>query len=287
MSMILPGAARGNSSMRALGLASLGAAFLASGSALAGAAPVDWNLSLGTGYGWIHVPPANWSVQPFTAEGHIGTIVGNFGVAADAWGETVKYKYPGGITSSAEVGGLGIHANRRWADGLFGGLVSLGISPNGYNATMLNTALEGQQDFGPVTLGAQAGYTQTVGGGTANFTLQDPKALYAHGIARWFINDRLMLAGDIGATSFSDSTGVDGHSLRWGARLEYKPASLPVSLSLSYMGFGWHQPGYDESTNILLVGLTFLDSKESLAQRYRGPAGLDDLNPLYGVNFPP
>jgi hypothetical protein len=35
-----------------------------------------------------------------------------------------------------------------------------------------------------------------------------------------------------------------------------------------------------------LIGVTLIAGDKSLAARYRGAAGLDDRNPLYGVDFP-
>jgi hypothetical protein len=162
--------------------------------------------------------------------------------------------------------------------------------PEGYRATFLNTAVEAQKDFGRVTLGVQAGYVQTISpSGKANASLTDPDGWYVHGVARWFPSDNLMVAGDFGYAWYTAAFNQTANVARWGARLEYKMPSAAMAAFVAYHGYRWEQGGgiSDGAADIhaVTVGLTFIGNGETLAARYRGPAGLDDRNPTYGVNY--
>lgn len=222
-----------------------------------------------------------WYIGVLAGEAHVGAIRGSMGISADVWAGRAHYAFVNDTTTTASVLGAGVHVNKRFDDGLFGGLVSVGASPNGYNATFLNTALEAQKDFGRLTVGAQAGYTQTLASTTAMYSLQAPDAWYAHGVARWFATDNLMLAGDLGYAGFTDANSADGDAWRWGARLEYKLRSAPVSAFVAYQGVHWRQPGMTAYLHGVMVGVSLIGGDETLAARYRGPAGLEDRNPFY------
>jgi hypothetical protein len=153
---------------------------------------------------------------------------------------------------------------------------------------LLNTAVEARKDFGAFTIAAQGGYVQTIATvSPSSYSLASPNAWYVHGIARWFPTDNVMLSGDLGYAGFADSGSASGNTLRWGGRLEYKLSAAPVSFFLDYQGDRWDQPGAQSVGQTLQVGLTLLGGNHSLAERYRGAAGLDDRNPLFGVNFVP
>jgi hypothetical protein len=216
---------------------------------------------------------------------HVGTVVGNVGIQGDVWGGTSTYSSLWGdvVTSNA---GAGLHINRRGPSGLIGGTVSLGVSPGGYDETFVNAAIDGRYDIGNVSLSGQAGYTTAVSrSGTAtNFSLQAPDSWYGHAIARWFANDNLMLAAEGGYANFADAVST-GHVWRWGLRAEYKPAAAPFSAFAAYRGHEWTQPPSTVNVHSALVGLTFIAGDETLANRYRGAASLEDYNIFYGVNW--
>lgn len=222
-----------------------------------------------------------WDIGALAGEAHVGILRGSLGISADVWGGRVNYTFFDDTTTTASFLGAGVHVNKRFDGGLFGALVSIGASPNGYNATFLNTALEAQKDFGNFTLGAQAGYTQTIASDPPAYSLNAPDAWYAHGIARWFATDNLMLAGDFGYSGFTDSASTDGDAWRWGARLEYKLQSAPVSAFVAYQGVYWRQPGITADTHGVMIGVSLLAGDTTLAARYRGPTGLEDRNPFY------
>lgn len=235
----------------------------------------------------LRLAPIRGAINLIAAEARVGAVVGSLGIEGEVWGGRLGYTFSNGTSTTASYAGLGMHVNHRWNDGLVGGLVSFGISPNGYNATFLNTALEAQKDFGRLTLVGQAGYTQTLStSGVAPYSLAGPVGWYAHGIARWFSNDDLMFAGDIGYAGFSDSNGETGDVWRWGARVEHRLSSAPVSAFVAYQGFRWRQSSMMATTHVIMGGLTLIVGDPTLMERYRGPADLDDRNPFYGVNNP-
>lgn len=247
------------------------------------------NASLATGMGRSFYDLAQpWSIDPVVGEAHVGALIGSFGIQADLWGGADKYVYFDGDSPSARYFGAGLHLNARSADGLIGGLVSVGVTPDGYNATMLNTAIEAQRNLGNFTLGAQAGYTQTLETrAKSNFTMSEPEGWYVHGIARWFAGANLMVAGDAGYSGLSDANDDHADAWRWGARIEYKPDAIPVSGFLAYQGYDWRQSGSTSVAHVFLVGVSLIGGDNSLAARYRGAAALDDRNILYGVNYAP
>lgn len=217
-------------------------------------------------------------------EAHAGKVTDGFGIQGDFWIGRVSYNVSGGPAYNT---GLGVHLNKQTDHGLVGGLVSVGLSPGGYNDTFINAALEAQHDFGQVTIGGQAGYTAAITRKNAShFSLLSPDGWYGHAIGRWFATDDFMLAGDVGYGVFADTTGTTGNFFRWGARLEYKLEAAPVSFFVNYRGYTWTQTTFTGGAHAGLVGVTFIAGDQTLAARYRGAAGLDDRNPFYGVDFP-
>jgi hypothetical protein len=264
------------------------------GDRLAGSTPIvpsalSANVSVYAGAGRTSpVGSDPWDIATVAGEIHVGARIGTLGIQGDLWGGDVRYTFADDSVRRAQYAGTGIHVNLRLDDGMIGGLISVGVSPGGYNATFLNTALEAQTDFGSFTLGAQAGYTQTVStSATSAFSLEAPDSWYVHGIARWFANEDLMLSGDAGLAGFSDSVGQSGDVWRWGGRLEHKLNSTPVSIFVAYQGYRWSQQSMLGVMHGVMVGLTLIGGDDSLAARYRGTAGLDDRNIFYGVNNPP
>ena len=136
------------------------------------------NLSL-TGYGAVVSPVGadTWDIAAISGLAQVGVLRGSMGISADVWGGHAHYTFFDDSTTSASFLGAGVHVNKRFDDGLFGALVSVGASPDGYNATFLNTALEAEKNFGRFTLGAQAGYTQTIASSTASYSLNAPAGL--------------------------------------------------------------------------------------------------------------
>lgn len=222
-----------------------------------------------------------WTFNTFGAEARVGAVNGTTGIQGDLWGSTTNYSFGGNLSFLA----AGLHINHRTADGVFGGLISVATAPEGYRDNYLNTALEAQKDFGRLTLGVQGGYMQTIADtGASSASMDTPTAWHVHGIARWFTDDNLMFAGEGGYSWVNGAAGQSADVLRWGARLEYKAQAAPVSAFVSYQGYNWDQgPTLDGTIHSLTVGLSFIGRGESLAQRYRGAAGLDDRNPIFGV----
>jgi hypothetical protein len=259
---------------------------------LPGSAPIvpegfAFNASLSGQYGRGVVDADSWDIGMLNAEAHAGRIAGDFGLQADLWGGTATYFFSG-ATDTTGLAGVALHANKRTADGLFGALVSLGISPEGYRDLFGNVAIEARKDFGAFTLGGQAGYTAALTRTDASsFSLRSPSAWYGHAIGRWFATDDLMLAGDLGYATFRDVLGASGDTWSWGGRIERKFSSLPMSGFLGYRGYAWRQDATRASGHFAMVGVSFISADETLVERYRGAAGLDDRNIFYGTNFLP
>lgn len=264
---------------------------------MAGGAPimpgtVSYNATLygGVGHGdWTSVSTGSWNLAVVGAEGHAGKVSGNTGMQADLWGGASRYRTADDWTDSTYFFAAGAHLNKRSADGLVGGLVSIATAPAGYRDTLINVAAEGQKDLGGVTIGGQAGYLKTiVMHDWASGSLSAPGGWYLHGTARWFYDDNVMVAADAGYSSLTGAADQLAKVSRWGLRFEYKPESRPVSAFVAYQGYNWNQGSSGSAlVNTVMVGLTFIGNGETLKQRYRGPAGLADLNPIYGVNYAP
>ena len=95
-----------------------------------------------------------------------------------------------------------------------------------------------------------------------------------------------MLAGDLGYAGFTDSANTNGDVWRWGARLEYRLQSAPVSGFVAYQGAYWQQPTLAAYTHGVMIGVSLLAGDDTLAARYRGPTGLEDRNPFYSPTNP-
>jgi hypothetical protein len=262
-------------------------------SAMPGGAPVlpsgiSFNVSVygAAGTGKVTAgSTGSWNIDFYGAEAHAGMLNGTIGIQADVWGTATHYIDNNAINTYGHFLAAGLHINQRTDNGLVGAMFSVATAPEGYRATLVNAALEASRDFGRVTLGAQVGYTKTVAtNGVSAYSISGPSAVYADGVARWFPRDNLMLAGDLGYTAQNGQAGETADATRWGARVEWQPRTSPVSFFAAYQGYVWHQQ-YTAVVNAAVVGLTFTGGGETLIQRYRGPAGLADLNPVYGVNF--
>jgi hypothetical protein len=141
-------------------------------------------------------------------------------------------------------------------------------------------AVEGQLYMGNTTLYGQAGRVFSLGDCCGD----DPGIWYAALQGRYFITPNFAAIGDLGFAHFSEpSSGDTDNIFRWGAGLEYKPDTMPVSMFARYQG-EYHdvQSSWEFTVHEFLAGVKLFVNQPTLLANDRHGATLLDLNPQYG-----
>jgi hypothetical protein len=114
---------------------------------------------------------------------------------------------------------------------------------------------------------------------------------YLRGVIARYFAPNLVLSGNVGFDTYTDTTwgGTRSNGVVYGARLEYKPDTLPVSGFLGFQGWCWNGSNnfpdeWKGSESVFVVGLRALFNGSSL-QQMDMDVGLFDMNAAYGEVF--
>jgi hypothetical protein len=157
--------------------------------------------------------------------------------------------------------------------------------------TLGSVGLEAVYNLNNLRFYGQIGVSSGFSGSVADNAARD---WYARGITAYYFTPNFVLSGNLGYDAWSDKSdgGTTINSPIWGARLEYKPDSMPVSGFLAYAGRSWsgsnQGPGrWSIAENAVLVGIRVLfDSNgRTTLRQIEDSVGLSDMNPSYGDPF--
>jgi hypothetical protein len=204
---------------------------------------------------------------------------------ADLWATDWLEHKSDGSSNAWLIGGAAVHAS--WhpsAITLIGAFASYG--PNGENGTYDTLGVEAQHWMGDTRFYGQVGHLTEIDRYDAGFA-----DTYAEGVATHYINPNLSFAGFFGydRSTGGNSGGWVSDEWNWGARVEYKPAKLPVSLYATYQGFAMNgnwlasSNTYRAGDNEVTVGLRVpLGGGAGTLKSLDQTVGLTDMNPSYG-----
>lgn len=171
--------------------------------------------------------------------------------------------------------------------GQFGPFASLATSQS-LDGQYVNGGFEATHWAGNMRLYGQAGYTTAIGGAAGADGHHD---LYAAGVLSYYCRPNTAISGFLKVDHETGGDGSDTYALTgfgWGARLEFKPETHPMSFYLAYVGDTWSGSwtgagdglrGIDQQ---ILVGVRLpLGGPRTPAELDRA-VGLTDMNVLYG-----
>jgi hypothetical protein len=185
---------------------------------------------------------------------------------------------------STSLPGFGGHLTYHTPGGsLIGILASIGDSWDGYGSAA-NVGIEAAHEFGNWRLYGQTGYTFGTGGEAAFDAATD---WYAAGSTAYYFDPNLAVSVNGGIDLSSDNTGSGTTTFTWGARIEHKLASLPISGYLAYQGWCWDgsDPGgaatWNGTSHAFIAGVRFTFNQPTL-RALNQAVGLVDMNSVYG-----
>jgi hypothetical protein len=177
------------------------------------------------------------------ASGYVGAAYQRLEVDTGAPGdnETDGYGIEGAVAFNAGAS-LGVDLDAAYADSddtdsVTGGAAHIYAKGTGYkfggfvglsdanDDTVYSVGVEGQRDFGQITLAGALGY--------ANADDADADIIGGDIEARWFASDNFRLDAKVGYANI-DTAGGDDDALSFGVGAEYQLATLPVSLRAGY-----------------------------------------------------
>ncbi len=226
-------------------------------------------------------PTYTWSDQQLGGSGRAALLGSFWSVQGDAW-RTTAYVPPGAPFSDQGISG---HLTLR----AMGGALQIGAfgswGSGGFNSGNFTT-------FGgeaAVNVNRWRLYLQA---GVANGTSGDAKTAgerdtYVTLSANYFLTRNLFVSANVGTDKWTQNNGDASTETTWGAKLEFKPETSPLSFFAAYEGFHFNSTygasaDYDRgSDHIFLVGIRLPFGAGSLQDLQRN-VGLADLNPLFG-----
>lgn len=241
----------------------------------------------------------SWQGGVFGGAGRAAVVLSpEFTVQGDAWftgwfgeGSWSNTDSDGDDYSFDEMqGGIAGHASwRPDASMLLGGFASLGMYADW--GTFGTAGIEGAIGDEMWRAYGQAGLTAALGGDAGDVNAMD---LYARGVLAYYLDPNLSVSANLGVDAFSsdEDGGTTGTGVTWGARLEYKPDSMPFTGYIAYQG--WARTGEDNdpedwtvAEHALVVGMRipFGADGETTLRAMDDKVGLFDMNPLYGEEF--
>jgi hypothetical protein len=220
----------------------------------------------------------------------------NTSVQADAWtnvwtgsgsgdqGGPFSYSY------SNAYSGIAVHLTRHTTEGhLVGVFASVGsVIDTGAFGTV---GVEAVHNFNNLRFYGQFGVSGAFNGSAADDSTRD---WYARGVTTFYLTPNFLVSGSLGYNTWSENTGggTTVNTTIWGARLEYKPDSMPVSGFLEYAGSSSSGSDHNPDTwsvkeNAVVAGIRVLfGSNGNMTLRQLGDSvGLSDMNYAYGDPF--
>jgi len=217
-------------------------------------------------------------------------------VQADAWtnvwtgsGSGNQGGVPFSFDYTNPYSGIASHLTWRTMEHLVGVFASVGsVTDRGAFGTV---GVEAVHNFYNLRFYSQIGVSSAFSGSAADDSASD---WYAEGVTAYYFTPNFRLSGNLGYDASSDNSagGTAVDTTRWGARLEYKPDSMPVSGFLAYAGSSFngsnHNPDrWNGTENAVVAGIRILfdsNGKATLRQ-LDDSVGLTDMNHSYGVSF--
>jgi hypothetical protein len=183
----------------------------------------------------------------------------------------------------------GIAGHLTWAP-MGGNLLGVFASVGGVEdwGTFATFGFEGALNYGNWRAYGQVGFTSAIAGDADDESADD---WYTRAVLAYYMTPNAVFSANLGYDSYSDATdgGTTDNTVSWGARLEFKPASMPVSGFVAYQGWDWSGEDNDPTTwdgseHAFVVGFRALFNAQTL-QEMDAVAGLADMNGLYGEAF--
>jgi hypothetical protein len=185
--------------------------------------------------------------------------------------------------------GIAGHLSWRTEGQLIGVLASYGNEAD--TGTLGTVGAEAVYNLSNLRFYGQIGVSSGLSGSVADDSARD---WYARGVTAYYLTPNFALSANLGYDTWSDNShgGTTINSPIWGARLEYKPDSMPVSGFVAYAGRNWSGSNQNSgrwsiAENAVIVGIRVLydsNGKTTLRQLGEG-VGLSDVNPSYGDPF--
>lgn len=224
-----------------------------------------------------------WDGSVLHATGKVATdLAPSFTVQGDAsanyWSERASY----GDTWSALFDDFAAHAS--WhpsANSLIGGFASYG---GGDGASYGTFGVEAQHWMGATRVYGQLGFLSQLG---SDETASVP---YVEGVLTHYFDPNVAVSVFAG---YDHATGDNGTAwaqddFNLGARLELKPSAAPMTVYVSYLGFGSHgayagNDVYNQSQQQVSFGIRVpLGGGGGTLKALDQAVGLSDMNPWYG-----
>lgn len=202
----------------------------------------------------------------------------NWSAQGDVWADSE-------VGSTDIEGGATGHLTWHSANGatMLGVFGSLG--QGGWEAGQVGTAgVEAVFSGARWRLYGQAGISGGLGGDALANGERDS---YATLSADYFFNPNFFVSANVGADNWTETSGDASPEISWGAKIEFKPATSPVSFFAAYQGYGFKSTYHDTSAydqgvdNVFFAGLRIPLGVGSL-QQMQNAVGLADLNPMFG-----
>jgi hypothetical protein len=215
------------------------------------------------------------SVEKFGGGGYLNWWLGqNLSLQADAYGAGLTYD---GDNATA----FGLAAHLTWRDpnmGALGFMASVGSETGDFGdwGRFVTLAAEGQWYINNLTLYGQVGAMLPAGSDA------EESGWYGALEGRYFFTPNFSLTGDI---LFGHGPGFDNPDyVMWGAQLDWKPDTMPLSLFVAYRGeHHTNDCGFCEwDVHTFMFGAKLFVNQPTLMANDRNGATLLDLNPKYG-----
>ncbi len=262
------------SSCLALSLSLAGGA----GAADYGPAPVGLLLSgdLGVYVGLAKVsdPDDEFDDDRYPLWGGTGAIsipfLDNFSVQLDAFAE--RNNVDTDDDGATRIHGFGGHLSFRDPTmGLIGVFGGIGRADASDDEKVRWAGVEGQYYFDNITLYGQLGWMES----NSDHDALDFDHLFARGVARYFLNDDMLLEGELAYTQ-GTIHGEDMDLLGWGAKFKFGLFDTPLYMSVGYRGTHGDENNGEEATEHLgFVGLSIPFGTHTLMEKDRLGATLD------------
>jgi len=245
----------------------------------------------------------DWQGAVLGASGHAAMrFTPEFSAQADAWATGWFGHLSGDDTGDGPYefdydnifAGVGGHLSWRPADyqllGVFGslGMVSAQEFATGTHGTV---GIEGAIGDEMWRAYGQAGASAGLSGFPADVNSQ---TLFARGVLAYYLDSNFSVSGNLGVShsTSDDSGGLTYDAATWGARLDYKPDGMPLTVFVAYQGWSWS--GSDEypsdwsgTEHAVVAGLRipFGADGATTLRAQDDEVGLYDMNPIYGQEF--
>ncbi|MGE3718087.1 MAG: hypothetical protein AB7G07_06795 [Bauldia sp.] len=240
----------------------------------------DDEFETGRGWGFGGLGKAAWNASPSFAV--------QFDVWAEHWSGTWAW-FCDGPDDPCEEGTwddnlMGIATHLIFGDPggfRFGGMLSIG---DGDFNTHVNLAGEAAFSTGNMRFGLQAGYSFGIGDYGQEWK---PRNLYAQAVVAFYPTSNIAISANAGVNRYRELNDDDyvWTGVNWGARVEFQPAQMPLTIFAAYQGERrYWVDGDTDKAHFIGVGVGLLVGQPNIQARDNA-IGFGDYNPLFGPTF--